>query len=58
MDPSKRVYAGFLDCARKTAAEGLPALYRGFTPGITRAMLVNGFILTGFTAAKRVLDSS
>lgn len=45
-----------VDCAKKTAAEGWKAFYKGFTPSITRAMPVNGAIFTGFTAAQRALN--
>ncbi|CAM9474788.1 unnamed protein product, partial [Hapterophycus canaliculatus] len=55
VDPSKRLYSGVLDCAKKTMAEGVGAFYKGFTPSIARAMPVNGAIFTGFTAAQRAL---
>lgn len=54
-DPAKRVYAGLLDCFRKTWAEGLSTFYLGFPPSILRAIPVNGAIFTGFTAAQRAL---
>ncbi|CAM9692395.1 unnamed protein product [Laminaria digitata] len=56
VDPAKRIYSGILDCAKKTAAEGYKAFYKGFTPSITRAMPVNGAIFTGFTAAQRAFN--
>lgn len=56
VDPAKRLYSGLLDCARKTSAEGIPGLYKGFTPCLTRAMPVNGAIFAGFTAAQRALS--
>lgn len=55
VDPTKRLYSGVVDCARKTMAEGAKAFYKGFTPSIARAMPVNGAIFTGFTAAQRAL---
>ncbi|CAM9633417.1 unnamed protein product, partial [Scytosiphon promiscuus] len=54
-DPTKRLYSGVVDCAKKTMARGFKAFYTGFTPSITRAMPVNGAIFTGFTAAQRML---
>lgn len=56
VDPTKRLYSGIIDCARKTAAEGRGAFYKGFTPCIIRAMPANGAVLTCFTATQRVLN--
>lgn len=51
-------YSGFLDCARKTiAADGVKALWKGFTPAMARAFPANAATFLGVEMSRKLLDS-
>jgi len=53
-NPQLRKFRNSFDCLRKTISqEGAQALWKGFTPGILRAILVNACIFWAFTYVKR-----
>jgi len=51
------MYAGFMDCARKTiAADGVGALWKGFGPAMGRAFPANAATFLGVEVSRQVMD--
>lgn len=58
LDPAVRRYTGILDCFRQSVAEGgVASLYRGFTPCMVRAVVVNSAIFCAVTTTKQMLGA-
>ena len=53
IDQHQRQYKGMADCLVKMVREeGIQGLFKGFTPCMIRAVVVNACIFTAFTAVK------
>jgi hypothetical protein len=56
LDPAERKYKSIPDCWNKTMAEGgWSAFYKGYTPCLARAVVVNSAIFGAFSMAKQYL---
>ena len=57
MEVAKRQYSGVLDCVKKSYAEGgINAFFRGYSPALLRAIVVNACIFLAVDVAKEYMN--